>query len=242
MSETSFIWMNRLPNFIRIRRKVTQYPVRKRLLRLAMQCDLSGLRNREPRTGRRAAANNEYSRRDRAAIFLDRAMKTAAKCIRGLVVVLLCGAQMAWAAGQCQGIYDLARSAQRGFSDITGPLLFKDDKGASFQATYQMPRGDCQIFRGPGLAPTYECVWDFSEQSVPVMRHSAQVFAEQVARCTRTELVRRTDVSHADQLPAEWRTVTRKFGAPVSFAVSAIDSVTERGDRIRQISIAVEKK
>lgn len=164
--------------------------------------------------------------------------------LRGVVFVGLLAATMplAMAADQCEGIYQLAKSAQQGFNDMTGVLLYQDERGASYQATYSMPRGDCKIFRGKGLEPTYECVWDFREQTTAAMDVSASNFARDVARCTRTELTARSNGTRPGNAPVEWRTGTRRFGNLVNFAISAVDLVSKRGERIREISLSVEKK
>ncbi|GAB3627706.1 hypothetical protein GCM10027419_25570 [Pandoraea terrae] len=158
------------------------------------------------------------------------------------MLTLLCVTQAAFAAGQCDGIYGLAKSAQQGFDDMTGPLLAQNEQGASYQATYSMPSGDCKIFRGNGLAPTYECVWDFQSSTPEAMRDRAKQFARDVARCTRGVTTVRTTTTTTTGLPADWLMTSKKYGRPVNFTISAQDTVTRRGERIREISLSVEKQ
>lgn len=161
---------------------------------------------------------------------------------RWAVLACLCAAQTAFAADQCEGIQVLAKSAQTGFDDITGPLAAQNERGESYQATYSMPGGVCNVFRAPGLAPTYECVWDYQKITPKDLRTQAEAFAKQVSRCTRGVTTMRTTTTNDAGLPAEWQSSIRKFARPVSFTVTAQDLVTLRGDRIREISLSVEKQ
>ncbi|VVD84054.1 hypothetical protein PMO31116_01241 [Pandoraea morbifera] len=161
---------------------------------------------------------------------------------RWALLACLCAAQSAFAADQCEGILLLAKSAQGGFDDITGPLAAKNERGESYQATYSVPGGDCKVFRATGLAPTYECVWDYQKISAMDLRRQAQTFATQVSRCTRGVTTLRTTTTNAAGLPAEWQSASRKYARPVNFTVTAQDLVTQRGERLREISLSVEKQ
>lgn len=136
----------------------------------------------------------------------------------------------------------LAKSAQTGFDNITGSLAAKNDRGESYQATYSVPGGDCKVFRAKGLAPTYECVWDYQKITPTDLRREAQGFATQVSRCTRGVTTLRTTTTNAAGLPAEWQSASRKYARPVNFTVTAQDLVTSRGERLREISLSVEKQ
>ncbi|WP_150606250.1 hypothetical protein [Pandoraea cepalis] len=161
---------------------------------------------------------------------------------RWTLLACLCAAQSAIAADQCEGILMLAKSAQTGFDNISGPLAAKNDRGESYQATYSVPGGDCKVFRAKGLAPTYECVWDYQKITPADLRREAQGFATQVSRCTRGVTTLRTTTTNAAGLPAEWQSASRKYARPVNFTVTAQDLVTPRGERLREISLSVEKQ
>ncbi|WP_353192428.1 hypothetical protein [Pandoraea pnomenusa] len=161
---------------------------------------------------------------------------------RWALLACLFAAQSAFAADQCEGILMLAKSAQNGFEDITGPLAAKNDRGESYQATYSMPGGDCKVFRATGLAPTYECIWDYQKISAMELRTQAQNFATQVSRCTRGVTTMRTTTTNPAGLPAEWQSASKKFARPVNFTVTAQDLVSPRGERVREISLSVEKQ
>lgn len=161
---------------------------------------------------------------------------------RWALLACLCSAQAAFAADQCEGIMVLAKSAQSGFDDISGPLAAQNEKGQSYQATYSMPGGDCKVFRGAGLAPTYECVWDYQKITPLDLRQQAQTFATQVARCTRGVTTVRTSTTNPAGLPTEWQSATKKFERPVNFTITALDLVSPRGERFREISLSVEKQ
>ncbi len=161
---------------------------------------------------------------------------------RWTLLACLCAAQSAFAADQCEGILMLAKSAQSGFVDVTGPLAAKSNRGESYEATYSMPGGDCKVFRATGLAPTYECVWDYQKIAPMDLRRQAQGFATQVSRCTRGVTTLRTTTTNPAGLPAEWQSASRKYARPVNFTVTAQDLVTPRGERLREISLSVEKQ
>ncbi|VVD63511.1 hypothetical protein PHO31112_00236 [Pandoraea horticolens] len=136
----------------------------------------------------------------------------------------------------------LAKSAQNGFEDVTGPLAAKNDRGESYQATYSLPSGDCKVFRATGLAPTYECIWDYQKITPMDLRNQAQAFATQVSRCTRGVTTLRTTTTNPAGLPAEWQSVSKKYTRVVNFTVTAQDLMTQRGERLREISLSVEKQ
>ncbi|WP_150720915.1 hypothetical protein [Pandoraea capi] len=161
---------------------------------------------------------------------------------RWTLLACLCAAQSAFAADQCEGILLLAKSAQTGFEDLTGPLVAKNDRGESYQATYSVPGGDCKVFRATGLAPTYECIWDYQKITPMDLRTQAQKFATDVARCTRGVTTMRTTTTNPAGLPAEWQSASKKYARPVNFTITAQDLMTPRGERLREISLSVEKQ
>ncbi|WP_144265870.1 hypothetical protein [Pandoraea sp. SD6-2] len=161
---------------------------------------------------------------------------------RWALLACLCAAQSTYAADQCEGILMLAKSAQNGFEDVTGPLAAKNDRGESYQATYSVPGGDCKVFRATGLAPTYECIWDYQKITPMDLRNQAQAFATQVSRCTRGVTTLRTTTTNPAGLPAEWQSASKKYARVVNFTVTAQDLVTQRGERLREISLSVEKQ